>query len=42
VSDVGEETGRRAWKMSGEEEEEEEEERHSSRGASRSYTVQLN
>jgi hypothetical protein len=38
VSDVGEETGRRAWNMS---EEEEEEERYSSQGASRSYTVQL-
>ena len=40
MSDVGEETGRRAWKMS--EEDEEEEERYSSQGASRSYTVQLN
>jgi hypothetical protein len=39
VSDVGEETGCRAWKMS--EEEEKEEERYSSQGASRSYTVQL-
>ena len=43
MSDVGEETGRREWKMSEEEkeEEEEEEERYSSQGASRSYTVQL-
>jgi len=40
VSDVGEETGRRAWKMS--KEDEEEEERYSSQGASRSYTIQLN
>jgi hypothetical protein len=38
VSDVGEETGSRAWKMS---EEEEEDERYSSQGASRSYTVHL-
>jgi hypothetical protein len=41
VSDVGEEIGRRAWKMSEEEEEEEEEERYSSQGATRSYTAQL-
>jgi len=40
VSDVGEETGRRAWKMS-EEEEEEDDERYSSQGASRSYTAHL-
>jgi hypothetical protein len=35
----GEESGRRAWKIS--EEEEEEEERYSCQRASRSYTVQL-
>lgn len=40
MSDVGEETGRRAWKMS--DEDEEEEERYSSQGASRSYAVQSN